>query len=134
VTPPSPQPGDVLETIIVEHIDPWPMKVMAALYDDPNPIHFDLETTQALGRGDRLVYQGAAGIALMLEPAIRLAGHPEAVRSYDVRLLGNIYAEDRVETGGKVLGVDLTANTATLDLFARVGGADVIRGTAVLAL
>jgi acyl dehydratase len=42
--------GDELETCVVESVDPARLKTMAALYDDPNPIHFDLAATRELGR------------------------------------------------------------------------------------
>jgi acyl dehydratase len=125
--------GDELEPYVVDRIDPERMKTMAALYDDPNPIHFDLEATKALGMSDRLVLQGAADIAILLEPAIRLTGDPEAVRSYDVKLLGNLYAEDCVESTGKVLEVDPEAATVTVELVARAGDRDIAQGTAVVA-
>lgn len=124
--------GDELETYVVERVDVERMKTLAALYDDPNPIHFDLEATKKLGVSDKLILQGASNIAFLLEPAIRLAGDPEAVRRYDVRLQGNIFAGDRVESSGKVAAVDSEAGTVTVELSARVGERPIAEGTAVL--
>jgi acyl dehydratase len=128
------QVGERLEAAVVESVDRQRMKTLAALYDDPNPIHFDIPGTEAAGMGDQLILQGAASIAIWLEPAIRWAGHPEAVRKYDVRLLGNVFAEDRVEATGSVAEVDVDAGTVTVELASKVGEREIAQGTAVLGL
>lgn len=125
--------GDELEACVVESVDPARLKTMAALYDDPNPIHFDLEATKALGISDKLIQQGAANIAFLLEPAIRFAGDPEAVRSYEVKLQGNIFAGDRVDSSGEVVEVDAEARTVTVALSSVSGERPIAEATAVLA-
>jgi hypothetical protein len=70
----------------------------------------------------------------MLEPAIRLAGDPEAIRGYTVTLQGNIFAGDRVDSTGKVAEVDAGAGTVTVELRSVAGERPIAAGTAVLAL
>ena len=81
------------------------MKTVAALLHDPNPIHFDLESVQALGMGDRQVNQGPTNMAYVVNALTAWTGDPASVRRLQVRFLGNVFAGDRVSAGGVVTGI-----------------------------
>ena len=101
--------GQALEPFVIESVDPEPMKVMAAILDDPNPIHFDVAATKALGMGDHPVNQGPTNVTWLLESVQRFAGGPDKVRSFSVRFLGNVFGGERFEVTGEVTAVDEAA-------------------------
>jgi acyl dehydratase len=126
--------GQALEPLIIESVDAARMKTMAAILQDPNPIHYDVEVVKALGMGDRPVNQGPMNMAYVLELAARAGGGPAAVKRFRARFLGNVFAGDRVECTGTVTSVDATAGTAELELQAAVDGRPVLAATAIVAL
>jgi acyl dehydratase len=127
------EPGTELPPLVVEHVDPEKMKLMAALLRDPNPIHFDADTVRALGLGDRVVNQGPSNLSYLIEMVTRWTGGVAAIRSIDVRFLGNVFAGDRVECHGTVASVDPETGEATVDVRATANGAPVIQGAIVVA-
>ena len=126
--------GQTLEPFVIESVDPEPMKVMAAILHDPNPIHFDAEAAKALGMGDHPVNQGPTNVTWLLEAVQRFAGGPDKVRGFSVRFLGNVFGGDRFEVTGEVTAVDEAAGEAELELSATSGGRPALGGTARIAL
>lgn len=112
--------------------DPQNMKLMAALLSDPNPIHFDVASVEALGLGDRVITQGPMTLSFVAEMLTRWAG-PTALRSLRVRMLGNVFGGDTVRCTGRVIEVDVDAGTATVEVRAAVGDRDVVAGVATIA-
>jgi acyl dehydratase len=125
--------GDELPPRVIEAVDAADMRLMAALLRDPNPIHFDVASVQALGLGDRVINQGPATLSYVADTVAAWAGGVAAVRGLDARLQGNVFAGDRVECGGRVTAIDDQAGLVHLEVFARVDGRDVIVGTASVA-
>jgi acyl dehydratase len=114
-----------------------PMKTVAALLQDSNPIHFDAEAVQALGMGDRVVNQGPNNMAYVVNMLSAWAGGPGRVRGLRVRFLGNVFAADRITARGTVTGVreEGGARLADLDVWLERAEDDrVLDGTAVVAL
>lgn len=126
--------GQTLEPLVIESVDPEPMKVMAAILDDPNPIHFDVESTKALGMGDHPVNQGPTNVTWLLEAVQRFAGGPDKIRGFSVRFLGNVFGGDRFEVTGEVTSIDETSGEAELALSATSGGRPALGGTARITL
>lgn len=126
--------GTDLEPFVVESVSAEKMKLMAALLRDPNPIHLDPEAVRALGMGDRVVNQGPANQAYLVNMLVAFAGDPGAIRRVTVRFLGNVFAGDRVECRGRVSEVDRDAGLVTVELEEAVDGRPVMSGTAVVAL
>ncbi|MFW0783497.1 MaoC/PaaZ C-terminal domain-containing protein [Gordonia sp. CPCC 206044] len=85
----------------VVDVDPARMKTLSALMRDPNPIHFDSESTNALGLGDRTVNQGPSNVAYVVSALGAWVGVHNVV-SYRFRYLANVFAGDRVRAGGRV--------------------------------
>jgi len=86
--------GAELEPFVVESVDAEKMKIMAAILQDPNPIHFDVDAVRKLGLGDRPVNQGPINMAYLMNVATAWAGGPEALRRFQVRFAGNVFAGD----------------------------------------
>ena len=128
------KPGQTLAPYLVESVSPEPMKTMAAILDDPNPIHFDVASVRALGLGERPINQGPSNLGYLMEMLVELAGSAERVRRVRVRFLGNVFAGERVECSGIVVSVDAGEGLAQLEVQASADGRPVLAGTAVIAL
>jgi acyl dehydratase len=126
--------GQAIEPLVIDSIDAERMKTMAAILQDPNPIHYDVEVVKALGYGDRPVNQGPLNMAYVLEAVSRFAGAPSAIVRFNARFLGNVFAGDRLECTGSVTAVDQDAATAELEVVAAVDGTPVLAGTATIRL
>jgi acyl dehydratase len=100
-----PAPGDELPPLVIESVSVEAMKTVAALLQDPNPIHFDADAVRTLGMGDRPVNQGPSNMAYVVSMLSRYAGGPERVRRLRVRFLGNVFGGDRVVARGRVASV-----------------------------
>jgi 3-hydroxybutyryl-CoA dehydratase len=126
------KPGDELAPLVIESVSAENMKRLAVVLDDPNPIHLDPEATKALGMGDRVVNQGPANFAWVLD-MLRAAAPDARIADLKVRLLANVFAGDRVIAAGRVEAVaDGRATCAVwLDV---AGGARAVAGTATLIL
>ncbi len=93
----------------VESVSAGAMRDVAALLEDPNPIHLDGEAARALGLGDRPVNQGPVNFGYVLDLLLAIA--PGArVRALRVRLLANVLAGDRVIAGGRIESIDEEAD------------------------
>jgi acyl dehydratase len=126
--------GTELAPFVVESVSAEKMKLMAALLRDPNPIHLDPEAVRSLGMGERVVNQGPANQAYLVNMLVAWAGDPGAIRRVTVRFLGNVFAGDRVECRGRVTEVDRDAGLVTVELDETADGRPVMAGTAVVAL
>lgn len=124
--------GDRIGPLVIDPVAPGPMKVVASLMDDPNPIHWDAAAAARTGLGDRVVNQGPITVSYLLELALRAAGGPSGVRRLDARFLANVFAGDRVECTGVVSSLDAAARTAELELTAVVDGSPVATATATV--
>lgn len=122
--------GDPLGPLVIDAVRADAMRALAAVLDDPNPIHLDPDAVRALGLGDRVINQGPANFAWILD-MLRAAIPGAAVEDLRVRLLANVYAGDRVVAAGRVESVDgrLVSCSVWLDV---EGGARAVDGTATL--
>lgn len=93
--------GSRLGPLRIEALSAERMKTMAALLQDPNPIHVRPEAVRALGIGDRVVHQGPRNIAFLM----RLLGEelPQArIERFTVRFTANVFAGDDIVASGTV--------------------------------
>jgi acyl dehydratase len=119
---------------VIESVSPEPMKTMAAILDDPNPIHYDTASVRALGLGERPINQGPSNLGYLMEMLVEFAGSAERVRRVRVRFLGNVFAGERVECTGSVTSVDAAGRTAELAVEASADGRPVLSGFAVIGV
>jgi acyl dehydratase len=123
---------------VVEHVGSAEMKTMAALLQDPNPIHWDHAATRALGMGERVVNQGPINMSYVMNALVSWVGNdPSRLRAITLRFMANVFEGDRVEAGGTVTGVrDVNGERlADCDVWLDVtGGSRALAGTAVVAL
>jgi acyl dehydratase len=131
------QVGQEVAPLVIDPVPAEPMKTVAALLHDSNPIHFDVEAVKALGMGDRVVNQGPNNMAYVVNMLADWAGGPGRVRGLRVRFLGNVFAGDRLTARGTVTGVrdEDGGRFADLDVWLERAEDDrVLDGTAVVAL
>jgi len=132
------QTGTELPSRVIQQVDVAEMKTMAALLQDPNPIHWDPESTRALGMGDRTVNQGPTNMAYVMNMLVAWVGNdPSRLRGITLRFMANVFHGDRVEAGGRVTAVReghgerLADCEVWLDV---IGGTRALAGTATVAL
>lgn len=109
----NPAPGDSLPELVVDPVDAEKMKTMAALLRDPNPIHWDVASVQALGMGDRPVNQGPNNMAYLVNLLAGYAGGFDRIRRLQVRFLANVFAGDRLVGGGRVTHIEPASDDQT---------------------
>ena len=124
--------GDVLPPFVIESISPDGMKDWAVFLSDPNPIHLDVQVVKAKGLGDRVINQGPANVAYMMN--MLMAAFPGGrIEAMESRFLDNVYAGDRVVASGSITTVENSRITCafTLDVDGR---GTVNTGTATIKL
>ena len=128
--------GTEIPPFLVDAVPTEPMKTMAFILNDPNPIHWDASVVEELGLGDRVINQGPTNKAYIVNALIAWLGDPTLLRSISVRFRGNVYGGDRVEAGGKVTAIDTVdgERRATCDVWLAGASGPVITGTAVVAI
>jgi acyl dehydratase len=121
--------GEALPPFVIDSIDPQAMKDWAVFLADPNPIHLDADVVRAKGLGDKVINQGPANVAYIMN--MLMAAFPgAAIQSLDTKFLDNVYAGDHVTAGGSVASTD--HGRAVCDVWLRAGDRTVLSGTATL--
>ncbi len=129
--------GTELPTWDVPAVSAEKMKTMAALLDDPSPIHFDVVTLRALGMGDRPVNQGPLNMGYVMNAVTGWAGGPDRLRRLRVRFLGTVLAGQALLVTGAVTAVREQDGKTLADCdvaLSVVGGEAVVSGSATVAL
>ena len=130
--------GDTIGPWTNLSVDPARMKTMALLLKDPNPIHFDVATVQALGMGDAPVNQGPINVGFLMQMLGEWAGGMERIRRVRVRFFGNVFGGDALVAGGTVSSItanDTGGRVAQCDVWLEVEGRGrVVEGTATVDL
>jgi acyl dehydratase len=121
-------PGDALPAWRIEAVSPENMRRLAETLRDPNPIHLDPAAVAKLGLGDRVINQGPANLAYIIN--MLHAAFPEAqLLQLDARFLANVFGGDAVEAGGRVTAIADDGTRISCDTWLNVDG----RGPAVSA-
>lgn len=124
------EPGRELPPFVVESVSPEGMRTIAALLQDPTPIHFAPEIVAELGMGDRVINQGPANLGYVLN-ALIAAAPDQRIEHVKVNFLANVLGEDRVVAGGTVTAAE--DGTVSCDVRLDVeGGARALEGSARL--
>lgn len=130
-----PAAGDALPPFRL-FIDPEAMKVWAVALHDPNPIHLDAEVVKAQGLGDRVINQGPANVAYLIN-MLHGAFPGGIVSDLSVRFVDNVYGGEHVDATGTVLSVADESGGTRINcelLLTADGGRPVITGTASVRL
>ncbi len=106
------------------------MKTMAAILQDPNPIHWDVEAVRRLGMGDRPVNQGPINMSFLVNTITAWTGDPGALRELVIRYQANVFAGDTVRCEAEVESE--SDGLTRVSLRETVGDAPVITGSAVV--
>ena len=124
--------GDAIRPFVIESVSPDAMKDWAVFLADPNPIHLDVEVVKAKGLGDRVINQGPANVASMMNMLI--AAFPGGrIEAMDSRFLDNVYAGDKVVASGRITAVEGDRIDCELSLDV-AGRGTVNSGTATVRL
>jgi len=128
--------GNVLPPFRVECVSSEAMKAWAGFLRDPNPIHLDPRAVKSKGLGDRVINQGPANLAYVIN-MLQRAFPAAVIRTIDIRYVDNVFGGEAVEASGKVTEVIESAGeinvTCEVWLRAEARGA-VISGTAMLSV
>ncbi|CAH1663817.1 MULTISPECIES: MaoC family dehydratase [unclassified Chelatococcus] len=120
--------GDVIPPFRIV-AKPEAMKEWADFLHDPNPIHLDPAVVHAKGLGDRVINQGPANVAYVMN-ALHRAFPGGAITMIDVRFLDNVYGGDEVEASGTVTEVTVVDGRKRIacDVTLRTLGRDLVLG------
>jgi 3-hydroxybutyryl-CoA dehydratase len=128
----TPQPGDTLPPFVIDSVSAAAMKEWAVFLADPNPIHLDPAVVKAKGLGDRVINQGPANVAYLINMLMQ-AFPRGTIASMESRFVDNVYAEDQLTAGGSVTAVK--DGVVSCDIWLRADSRDaVITGTARVKL
>jgi len=126
--------GDALPPFRIASVSTEGMKTWAKVLHDPNPIHLDVEVVKARGLGDRVINQGPANVAYVMN--MLTAAFPGAtLESIDSRFVDNVFGGEAVEAGGAITGVTREGDQDKIacEVWLKAGERTVITGTAVIA-
>ena len=127
--------GDTLKPFRIASVSPEDMKAWAKFLHDPNPIHLDPGVVKAKGLGDRVINQGPANLAYLIN-MLQGAVPNGLIESLEVRYVDNVFGGEAVEAGGTVKDVSEEGSKRRVScevwLRAEARG-QVLTGTAILA-
>jgi 3-hydroxybutyryl-CoA dehydratase len=115
--------GDALPPFVIEKVSPEAMKQWAIFLADPNPIHLDVAVVKAKGLGDRVINQGPANVAYMMN--MLMAAFPGCrIEAMDSRFLDNVYGADKATATGSITAIEgnRTVNSGTATVLIRNRG------------
>jgi len=126
--------GDTLKPFRIASVSPESMKAWAKFLHDPNPIHLDPVVVKAKGLGDRVINQGPANLAYVIN-MLQEAIPNSLIESLETRYMDNVFGGEAVEAGGTVneVSVDGARRRICCDVWLRAEARGaVLTGTAIL--
>jgi 3-hydroxybutyryl-CoA dehydratase len=126
--------GDSLKPFRIASVSPEGMKAWAKFLHDPNPIHLDPAVVKAKGLGDRVINQGPANLAYLIN-MLQSAIPDGRIESLEVRYVDNVFGGEAVEAGGTVKDVSAAGpqRRISCDVWLRAEARAVLTGTAIVA-
>ena len=97
--------GDTLGPWRLPSVEPDKMRALAQVLRDPNPIHLDPNAVAKLGLGDRVINQGPANLAYIVN-MLNTALPGARLEQLDARFLANVFGGDAVEASARVTAVE----------------------------
>jgi acyl dehydratase len=126
------EPGTQLPDHTLNDVSAERMKTMAALLQDPNPIHIDAEVVRRLGLADRVINQGMGNLGPIINQLAGL-GPETRLERLQVKFLGRVLAGDDMTASATVDSVTQAEPgyaRVTCAVRLSVDGRDVVQGTA----
>jgi acyl dehydratase len=131
--PGAPAVGDEVPEWVMDHVRADRMRLTSAIHRDPNPVHWDPESTRSRGLDGRVINQGPLNVSYLANMLMAWRG-PACLRRLTVEFHGRLYDGDHVTARGVVTAVDAEARTATCDVWLeRLDGSRPVVGTAVVS-
>jgi acyl dehydratase len=128
--------GDALKPLRIESVSPLAMRAWALFLRDPNPIHLDPTVVKAKGLGDRVINQGPANLAYLIN-MLQVAVPGGSIDTLEVRYVDNVFGGDAVEAGGSVTDVTVEGGRQRLvcEVWLRADGrGPVLTGSATVSV
>jgi 3-hydroxybutyryl-CoA dehydratase len=128
--------GAALKPYRVEAVSPLAMRAWALFLHDPNPIHLDPAAVKAKGLGERVINQGPANLAYLIN-MLQTSIPGGLIESLEVRYVDNVFGGDAVEAGGTVKDVstDGARQRLVCEVWLRADGrGPVLTGTATVSI
>ena len=128
--------GDQIPEWVMPNVLPERMRTMAAILRDPNPVHWDPDSVDALGFGKHTINQGPLGLSYMINMLHSWQG-PRSIRRIIMTFPQVVLDGDRATARGEVTGLRLEQGERLADcrIWLEVEGRGVaLEGSAVVAL
>jgi len=96
--------GDRIPDWTLDRVTPERMRTVAAIFRDPNPVHWDREFSQRVGLAGRVVNQSPLNLGYVVNALLAWSG-PESLRRLRVEFPAPVLDGDRVTAGGVVKAI-----------------------------
>lgn len=96
--------GDRIPDWVMENVSAARMRTMAAILRDPNPVHWDRETSIKIGFGGRTINQGPLGLGYIVNMLHAWAG-PGCITRLHMTFPLAVLDGDRITAEGRVTAV-----------------------------
>jgi acyl dehydratase len=128
--------GDLIPSWTMERVTPERMRTVAAIYRDPNPVHYDASEVARRGLGERTINQSPLNLAYIANMLMAWGG-PTCIRRLRVTFPGVVLDGDRVTAHGRVreLRIDGEVRLAECEIWLeKADGGRAVEGSALVAL
>jgi acyl dehydratase len=128
--------GDRIPEWTLNCVTPERMRTVAAIFRDPNPIHWDREFSERVGLSGRVVNQSPVNLGYLVNMLLAWAG-PTSLRRLRVEFPLPVFDGDRVTAGGvvKALRSEAGRELAECDVWLdREDGQRAVQGLAVVEI
>jgi acyl dehydratase len=96
--------GDRIPEWTLERVTPERMRTVAAIFRDPNPVHWDREFSERVGLAGRVVNQSPVNLGYVVNMLLAWTG-PASLRRLRVEFPAPVLDGDRVMAGGVVKAI-----------------------------
>jgi len=96
--------GDAIPPFRMECVTPERMKTVAAIFRDPTPLHWDRESTRAIGFDGRLLNQSPINLGYVINMLMHWAG-PTCLRRIRTEFPQPVLDGDAATAGGSVVSL-----------------------------
>jgi len=116
-------------------IDPEAMKLWSEVLRDPNPIHLDPAAVRAMGLGDRVINQGPANAAFVINALLGRFRNAR-LEHFSVRFLDNLFGGEMALASGVVTAVERPSGRTVIhcDIALDADGRAILAGSAVMGI